>query len=103
MAWRVEFHPDFAPEFAALRFRFGERSWHKRRFWVLLVHARPSHVDTLKGSRIPNLKELRFNADGGVWRVAFAFDGQRVAVLLAAGDKRGVSQGRFYQRLIYVG
>jgi hypothetical protein len=43
---------------------------------------------------------MRFNADGGVWRVAFAFDGQRVAVLLVAGDKRGASQDRFYRRLI---
>jgi len=59
-------------------------------------------VDTLKGSRIPNLKELRFRAEAGVWRVAFAFDGQRVAVLLVAGDKRGVAQDRFYRRLIAV-
>jgi hypothetical protein len=43
---------------------------------------------------------LRFNAAGGVWRVAFAFDGQRIAVLLVAGDKRGVAQERFYRRLI---
>jgi hypothetical protein len=32
------------------------------------------HVDTLEGSSHPNMKELRFNADGGVWRFAFAFD-----------------------------
>ena len=31
-------------------------------------------VDTLKGSRYANMKELRFDADGGVWRVAFAFE-----------------------------
>ena len=29
-------------------------------------------VDTLKGSSFSNMKELRFNADDGVWRVAFA-------------------------------
>ena len=45
-------------------------------------------VDTLKGSRIANLKELRFSASGGVWPVAFAFDRRRAAVLLIAGDKR---------------
>ena len=33
------------------------------------------------------MKELRFDASNGVWRVAFAFDPQRTAVLLAAGDK----------------
>ena len=57
-------------------------------------------VDTLKGSRIANLKELRFTAAGGVWRVAFAFDGKRIAVLLAAGDKRGKAEPRFYKALI---
>ena len=31
-------------------------------------------VDTLKGSRHANMKELRFDAAGGEWRVAFAFD-----------------------------
>lgn len=56
-------------------------------------------VDTLKGSAISNLKELRFDADGGVWRVAFAFDGNHIGVLLAAGDKRGVKQQRFYKVL----
>ncbi|MFD2644141.1 type II toxin-antitoxin system RelE/ParE family toxin [Pseudomonas japonica] len=57
-------------------------------------------VDTLKGSRHCNLKELRFSSDGRVWRVAFAFDPDRCAVLLIAGDKAGVHQERFYQRLI---
>jgi hypothetical protein len=103
MAWPVEFHPEFALEFADLAPGVQDE---------LLVHiavlaergpglGRP-RVDTLKGSRIANLKELRFSADGGVWRVAFAFSGQRVAVLLVAGDKRGVSQDQFYRRLIAV-
>ena len=57
-------------------------------------------VDTLKGSRYVNMKELRFDADNGVWRVAFAFDPARKAILLVAGDKAGVSQARFYKKLI---
>jgi len=32
--------------------------------------------------------------------VAFAFDGNRVAVLLVAGDKGGKDQARFYKALI---
>jgi hypothetical protein len=36
-------------------------------------------VDTLKGSMHANMKELRFDAAGGVWRVAFAFDAKRKA------------------------
>lgn len=46
------------------------------------------------------MKELRFNAGDGVWRVAFAFDPKRQAILLVAGDKSGVSQKRFYNQLI---
>ena len=57
-------------------------------------------MDALKGSRISNLKELRFSADGGIWRVAFAFDPKRRAILLVAGDKSGGSQKRFYRELI---
>jgi hypothetical protein len=58
------------------------------------------HVDTLKGARHANLKELRFKAAGGVWRVAFAFDPAREGILLVAGDKSGVSEDKFYKRLI---
>ncbi|MFZ0695326.1 MAG: type II toxin-antitoxin system RelE/ParE family toxin [Alphaproteobacteria bacterium] len=57
-------------------------------------------VDTLKGSKHANMKELRFEADGGVWRVAFAFDPERKAILLVAGDKSGQSERVFYRRLI---
>ena len=57
-------------------------------------------VDTLKGSKHANMKEGRFKAKGGVWRVAFAFDPERKAVLLVGGDKSGVSQKRFYKGLI---
>jgi len=57
-------------------------------------------VDTLNGSRYANMKELRFRADGGVWRVAFAFDPRRNAILLVAGDKSGMSETKFYKRLI---
>jgi hypothetical protein len=58
------------------------------------------HCDTLTGSRHANMKELRFVADDGVWRVAFAFDPKRSAIMLVAGDKSGVSQKRFYKKLI---
>lgn len=60
---------------------------------------RPS-ADTLKDSRHANMKELRFDAADGVWRVAFAFDPQRKAILLVAGDKSGGSERRFYRQLI---
>jgi hypothetical protein len=46
------------------------------------------------------MKDLRFKAGGGVWRVAFAFDPERNAILLVAGDKSGMGQKQFYKRLI---
>ncbi|WP_424950302.1 type II toxin-antitoxin system RelE/ParE family toxin [Deinococcus sp.] len=47
-------------------------------------------VDTLQGSRLANLKELRPGSAGGSeLRVLFAFDPRRQAVLLTAGDKAG--------------
>ena len=57
-------------------------------------------VDTLKGSRHANMKELRFSWTGEIWRVAFAFDPLRQAVMLVGGDKGGADQRRFYKRLI---
>ena len=57
-------------------------------------------VDTLNGSKHANMKELRFNADDGVWRVAFASDPERKAILLVCGDKSGGSKKRFYKRRI---
>ncbi len=57
-------------------------------------------VDTLNDSRHANMKELRFDAADGVWRVDFAFDPRRQAILLVARDKSGVSEKRFYRNLI---
>jgi len=57
-------------------------------------------VDTLNDSRHANMKEMRFRAADGEWRVAFAFDTKRKAILLVAGDKSGGSEKRFYKQLI---
>ena len=57
-------------------------------------------MDTLNGSRHKNMKELRFDADGGVWRAAFIFDPRRTAVLLLVANKRGLDQKRLYRDLL---
>ncbi|MEH1935202.1 MAG: type II toxin-antitoxin system RelE/ParE family toxin [Nostoc sp.] len=101
MSWVVEFHQDFEPEFDAL----AEEVQNKLLAYTNVLEAfgfelgRP-HVDTLNGSRHSNMKELRFKAADGVWRVAFAFDPRRNAILLVAGDKSGASESRFYKQLI---
>lgn len=58
------------------------------------------HADTLKGSKHASMKELRADTPQQVLRIAFAFDPQRAAILLVAGDKSGISQRRFYRQLI---
>ena len=47
------------------------------------------YVDTLKGSKFPNLKELRVQHQGRPYRVLFAFDPRRNAYLILSGDKTG--------------
>jgi hypothetical protein len=58
------------------------------------------HADTLKGSKHANMKELRADTATQVLRIAFAFDPERAAILLVAGNKSGMNQKRFYKRLI---
>jgi hypothetical protein len=58
------------------------------------------HADTLKGSRFTNMKELRVRTAAAEIRIAFVFDPERQAVLLVAGNKKGVNERRFYRRLI---
>lgn len=53
------------------------------------------HADTLKGSAYPNMKELRIQIGGDPWRVFFAFDPKRSAILLVGGNKGG--DERFYE------
>src|SRR5208282_953382 len=65
--------------------------------------AKRPKVDTLKGSQYANMKELRFDAAGGIWRVAFAFDTQRKGIVSVAGNKvgrTGKSERKFYSELI---
>ncbi len=101
MEWVVLFDDEFLPEFEALESEVQDETGVLirllREFGPQL--GRP-HADTLKGSSHTNMKELRFNAADGVWRIAFAFDTKRKAILLVAGDKSGGGEKRFYRELI---
>jgi hypothetical protein len=103
MLWSVLFCNEYAADFEEMPEGLQDE---------LLAHAlllkqfgpslgRPT-VDTLSGSKYPNMKELRFGWEGEVWRVAFAFDPERQAVLLVGGNRAGVGQRRFYKRLVHV-
>jgi hypothetical protein len=103
MYWEVIFHDEIVPEYRALSKQVQDElvslTVTLRRKGPLF--GRPE-VDTLKGSRYANMKELRFEADGGVWRIAFAFDPERRAILLVAGNKSGVGRDRFYRGLLRI-
>ena len=97
----VALAPEFEPELLALsaevRVELLAQARALKQFGPTAGRPR---VDTLKGSEYPDMKELRFDAGGGVWRVAFAFDPQRQAILLVGGDKSGQGERIFYRRLI---
>jgi len=101
MSWTIKFEQEFDDEFEEMAAGLQD---------TLLAHlgvleefgpqlGRPL-VDTLNDSTHSNMKELRFKYDGGVWRVAFAFDPERKGIVLVAGDKRGADQKKFYKQLI---
>ncbi len=56
------------------------------------------YVDTIENSKHKNMKELRVQNKKRLFRIFFAFDPDRNALLLIGGDKRG--DKRFYQRMI---
>ena len=98
--WQVLFHDKFSAEFDALPKDVQDG------LLAALIHLRHSgpnlgrpYVDTLHGAKHSNLKELRFDVSGGVWRVAFAFDTKRQAIVLVAGNKKGKNQKKFYEKL----
>jgi hypothetical protein len=101
MKWTVKFHEEFEPEFDDLAQEIKDELLAEAEFVEMFgpETGRP-HVDKLHGSDYANMKELRFEAADGEWRVAFAFDPKRKAILLVAGDKTGVSEKKFYKGLI---
>ena len=100
-SWTVEFHNEFVPEFRSLHRQVQDETYAVahllEQFGPRLGRPR---VDTLNGFRHANMKEMRFSAAGGEWRLAFAFDTRRKAVLLVAGDKSGGNAKRLYRTLI---
>ena len=56
------------------------------------------YADSLRGSKLPNLKELRIQHHGRPYRVLFIFDPRRIALLLIGGDKTG--NDRWYEEFV---
>jgi len=90
MEWNIIFDPDFR-----IWFYQQEQGFQNEAFAVLGILAefgpglgRP-RVDTLEGSGFSNMKELRIQHQGEPWRILFAFDPKRQAILLVGGNKAG--------------
>ncbi|MBW4570310.1 MAG: type II toxin-antitoxin system RelE/ParE family toxin [Tolypothrix carrinoi HA7290-LM1] len=96
MEWNIIFDPDLR-----IWFYQQEQGFQDETFAVLSVLAecgptlgRP-RVDTLEGSCFNNMKELRIQYKGEPWRILFAFDPKRQAILLVGGNKS--SNKRWYK------
>ena len=101
MAWNVETTEEYDAWF--LEQDVDGQALIQMRIELLKEHGphlpRP-YADTLKGSWLSNLKELRAQSTGNVFRIAFLFDKERNAVLLIGGDKKGKDEKLFYRNLI---
>ncbi|ORM63621.1 diaminopimelate decarboxylase [Pantoea rodasii] len=63
-------------------------------------HLGRPYVDTVYGSRITNMKELRTQSNGRSIRSFFVFDPKRKAIVLCAGNKEGMDERKFYKTMI---
>lgn len=98
-SWPVVFCSEFVEEFKHLDLKVRKKIMA---YIGLLGKEGPNlgrpYVDTLHGSALSNLKELRCPVDREEWRVLFVFDASRQAVILVAGDKKGRNQKGFYRK-----
>ena len=56
------------------------------------------YADTIHGSQVRNMRELRIQHEGRPYRVLYAFDPRRTGVLLIGGDKTG--NPRWYEEFV---
>ncbi|XUV83273.1 type II toxin-antitoxin system RelE/ParE family toxin [Enterobacter sp. TMH.L2] len=101
MIWRVIFTDSFYFWYQAQPVELRKRLvavFGNIEFWGPAL-SRPQ-ADTVKGSRYPNMKALRLLWCGKPYRIFFAFDPHRRAVVLCGGDQS--NDTRFYQAQIKV-
>jgi len=99
MAWGVEFTDEFEDWWVDL----DESAQDAIDRSVHLLQARgPSlpfpHSSGINGSKHGNMRELRVQVGGQPYRIFYAFDPQRAAILLIGGNKTG--DDNFYDRMI---
>ncbi|MBV8212809.1 MAG: type II toxin-antitoxin system RelE/ParE family toxin [Verrucomicrobia bacterium] len=101
MTWTVGLHDDFLAEYDQLPQGVQDELLAKMGLLEQFgPQLRRPHVDTLKGSRHDNMKELRLNAADAAWRFLFAFDPNRSAIVFCGGSKSGGSEDLFYRKMV---
>lgn len=99
MAWDVEGTDDFAGWFTDLT---EKEQVSIGRIVELLVEHGPSlpfpHSSGVESSRHRQMRELRIQHEGRPYRVLYAFDPRRAAILLLGGDKTG--KDRWYEEQV---
>lgn len=63
-------------------------------------HLGRPYADTIKGSSITNLKELRFTSREKVIRIFYVFSPDRIGILLIGGNKSSSKDKTFYKSMI---
>lgn len=101
MAWSVEYTDEFGAWFSGLTDAVQDDVDRS----VGLLEARGPqvpfpHSSGIAGSRHDHMRELRVQSGGEPYRIFYAFDPRRTAILLIGGNKTG--DGRFYERMIPV-
>jgi hypothetical protein len=99
MAWEVEYTDEFEDWWAGLSVDERESVGPAV---GLLKERGPSlsfpHSSGIMGSRHSRMRELRIQHRGRPYRVLYAFDPRRVAILLIGGEKTG--QDRWYEKFV---
>ncbi len=90
MSWEIEGTDQFVEWYRSLT---GDENDSVDAVVEMLAEEGPNlgrpHADTLEGSAIQNLKELRPPGAGKFLRILFVFDPRRQAILLLGGNKEG--------------
>jgi hypothetical protein len=99
MSWNVEYTDSFGEWWAAL----GESEQESVAASVTLLEVYGPELShpyssQIRGSRLGRLRELRIQHQGQPYRVLYAFDPTRTAILLLGGIKTG--QDRWYEQNI---
>jgi hypothetical protein len=99
MTWEILFHDEFEAWFDQQELALQEEI---AAVLDVLSEEGPTlgrpYVDTIEDSSFNNMKELRVQFRGSPWRILFAFDPERKAILLVGGNKQG--NKRWYEENI---